>query len=93
MRKHLYLITEHPDPDMVGLIETTGRRHPTAPKNEEGVVQLRNVETDDVIEHKVVGLGYADIEESTPNEEVARIIEGKLTEIDERHLEKAGIET
>jgi len=94
MRKHLELITEEPkNPHHIGNVELTDSRTPRVKKNVETVHDMRNIETDETWERKVVGMGYVDFDdqdhyESSCGEEVER----KLAEIDEKHLEKAGIE-
>lgn len=97
MRKYLYLITEHDDPGMVGLVKLTGSPIAHAKKNEERVIQTLNIEeleqgNVDRGTYQCVGLGYADFEDEADYEErIEEVVKRKLTEIDGTHLEKAGV--
>jgi len=94
MRKNFYLITEHPDEDVVGNVEMTGHRHVRVEKNDEGVVDTRNIETGEETTYRCVGLGYHDFEDEQDYEENAPdIVQEKLAEIDAKWHEKAGIES
>lgn len=93
MRKHLYLITEHPDGDCVGNVELSERRHALVEKNSEGVVETFNVDTGEERKYRCVGLGYHDFaDEQDYEENAADIIQEKLAGIDTKWQEKAGIE-
>ena len=94
MRKYLYLITEHPDDDMVGKVVITDKPKLTgAQKNKEGVCQKRNLDTGETWQYQEVGLGYADFDDEEDYEErISDVIDEKFDEIDDEHLEKAGIE-
>lgn len=93
MRVHFYLITDHPDDEKIGLIETVegGQKNTGASKNEEGVCYLFNHETGDRKEQWEVGLGYVDFEDENDYEEnLPEAVDRKLAEIDAEYLEKAG---
>lgn len=93
MRKHLYLITEHRDESRVGKIEFAESRHEHIGKNEEGGVDMRNMNTNETWSYKAVGLGYHDFEdEKDYHERIGDVATEKLREVDEKHLEKASIE-
>jgi len=94
MRKHLYLITEHPDDELVGNVESRSGRYPRAKKNEERPIDKRNIETGETWEERVVGLGYHDFEDEAAYEDTenfAEVVQDKLGEIDAEHLEAAGL--
>ena len=93
MRKYLYLITEHPDEDVIGKIEAADSPHLGATKNEEIVYTLRNTVSGEVTGEKgVVSIGYADFEDEEEYEQQwPEVIKRKLREIDQSHLEKAGV--
>lgn len=93
-RKYLYLLTDHPDQELVGRVEITDSpKLCTAEKNEEGVCRKRNLDTREQYDYHLVGLGHADFEDETDYEErIGDVIEDKLAEIDSSHLEKAGVE-
>ncbi len=94
MRKHFYLVTSHPDDDLVGNVITTDKRKmTTAEKNKEGVCQKRDLETNETWSFHEVGLGYYDFEDEDDYQENAwDVIHQKLGEVDESHLEKAGLD-
>jgi len=93
MRKHLYLITEHPDNEQVGRVELRDRRHELVEKNEEGVVETFNTGTGERREFWCVGLGYYDFEDEDQYEEaVGDVCREKLSEVDAKWHEKAGVE-
>jgi len=95
MRKYLSLITEHPDESNVGRIESADKPLVSVEKNEECPVQRREVdgeELGDAWTEKHVGLGYVDFEDEEDYEEnFADVAIRKLNEIDEKHIEKAGL--
>jgi len=93
MRKHLYLITEHPDDSKVGKLEIQDRRHEAAEKNKEVAVQKMGLDSGDRWTYKVVGLGYLDFDsERDYQENIADRYPEKLAEIDEEHIEAAGLD-
>lgn len=93
MRKHLYLITEHPNEDYVGLVRATEQTYVRVEKNKEGVVDKRDLDTGETWVEKLVGLGYHDFDGQDDYEKrFSEVAEQKLSEIDEEHLEKAGVE-
>lgn len=95
MRKYLYLITEHPDPEKVGKVEARDSPRAVAEKNREVQFGRRNVETGDALEpEKVVGLGYHDFEDQQDYEQNwPTVVTEKLQDIDTQFLTKAGIDT
>ena len=93
MRKHLYLITDHPDDDYVGNVEMTTHRHERVTKNEEGPIDRRNMETGELTQYSCVGLGYHDFDdEDDYHENAGDVVQEKLAEIDAKWHEKAGVE-
>jgi len=93
MRKHLYLIIDHPDEDMVGKLEILDRRHEAAEKNQAVGVQKLKMDSGDRYTYTVVGLGYLDFDsESDYQENIADRYPEKLAEIDEKHIEAAGLD-
>lgn len=100
MRKHLYLITDHPDEEKVGLLKITESRLRGAKKNEERTLRAvpkSAFEDDDVsipearFEYRCVGLGYVDFDdEADYDENIADEVDRKLGEIDAEYLEKSG---
>jgi len=93
MRKHLALVTGHDDPDMVGMVKITDTQIARVEKNKERPVDTLNVETNERGSYKAVGLGYHDFgSESDYKERIQEVVETKLSEIDNEHLEKAGVD-
>lgn len=95
MRRHLYLITDHPNDELVGNVEARSGRYPRAKKNEERPIDKRNLETNETWEERVVGLGYHDFEDEADyqdNEKFAEVVQDKLDDIDDEHLEAAGLD-
>lgn len=93
MRKHFYLVTDARDESRVGGVEATDIRYTTAEKNVETVLHKRNHVTGDSWDEKIVSLGYYDFDDEADYEENAfDVIKQKLGEVDESHLEKAGLE-
>lgn len=98
MRKYLHLITEHDDPDMVGLVKLTDSPIAHAKKNEERVIHTLDVEAldageMDLSEYQCVGLGYADFEdEDDYRERAPDVLRQKFAEIDGAYLEKVGLD-
>lgn len=93
MRKYLYLITQHSSDALVGKIEATDSPQPGASKNEEIVYPVRNIESGEVSGEKgLVSLGFADFESEEEYEQSwPEVAKEKLREIDQSHLEKAGL--
>lgn len=93
MRKHMYLIVEHPNDSLVGQVEVTDRARPQAEVNSVGRVDKRNLETDNSFTMKVVGLGYHDFEdEADIDNRFKEVLDEKLARIDEEYLEQAGMD-
>lgn len=92
MRKHFALVTEHPDPDVVGLVKITDSQLPNVLKNVERVCHTLNLDTEERGEYQAVGMGYADFEdENDYRVRVPDVIGRKVEELDDAHLEKAGV--
>lgn len=93
-RKHLYLITEHEDEERVGGVSFADKRLSRSSKNEETPIHKFDEEAGDfVVAGKRVSLGYVDFEDEEDYEENAlEAMTRKLAEIDEEHLEKAGLD-
>jgi len=97
MRKYLSLITDHPDESKVGKIESADKPLVSIEKNEERPVHRRDVDTEaeelgEQWTEQHVGLGYVDFEdEDDYRENFADAAIRKLNEIDEEHVENAGI--
>lgn len=93
MRKHLYLVVDHPNDDLVGNIEVTDSRKPRSAKNEQTTSDKRNVETGEFYQQTNVSLGYVDYEnEDEYEDQIVDDMKRKLVEIDERHLHDAGLD-
>lgn len=93
MRKHLYLIVDHPEDDRVGQVKITDTRLPRSDKNNRTPASAMNVETGERWEYTVVSMGYVDYEgEEEYEEKIADDVQEKLTEIDEGHIEAAGLD-
>lgn len=93
MRKHLYLIVDSPQEEFVGRVASMDRQRPQVEKNVEGVVDKRNMDTGESYQERLVGLGYHDFEDEAEYEEqFVKVVKGKLGEIDEEHLVKAGLD-
>lgn len=92
-RKHLYLLVSHPNDAFVGNVVVRDKRYETATKNEERVIDKRNVETGESYAERVVGLGYCDFEDDDDYEErFTEVVQEKLAEIDPEYLEEAGLD-
>lgn len=94
-RKHLYLVTDHPDEETIGRVEFAPKQHLNVEKNEEGTIHIRNVETDESYEYQCVGMGFHDFEseEQADDPDAAlEVIQEKMDDLDEEWLEKAGVE-
>lgn len=94
VRKYMYLITENEkNPDDVGKIEIASNpRHGTT-KNEETTQEMQIVDTGERYDMAVVSLGYHDFEnEAAYRDHDGTIVRRKLLDVDDRHLEKAGID-
>lgn len=94
MRKHLYLITEHENDDLVGTCKITDQRFSHPLKNEEGDITVLDENSEGFEDvGRMVGMGYADFEDEDDYEaRVADVIQQKLGDIDAEHLEKAGLD-
>lgn len=93
MRKHMYLIVDHPDDGLVGQIEVTDRARPQAEVNSVGRVDKRNLESGDGYAMKVVGLGYHDFEgEADMEDRFKEVLDEKLARIDDEYLDQAGLD-
>jgi len=95
MRRHLYLITSHPEDEFVGRVESREKAYMMGEKNSENTVDKRNLDTGDGYSMCIVGLGYHDFESETAYENPMRfkeVVQKKLGEIDAEHLDKAGVE-
>lgn len=94
MRKHLYLITEHDNVEMVGQMKFTDNQLARPEKNEEGPIQVYDKEGFSKIGQQVY-LGYYDFEDTEAAQDpdrVREVMHTKLAEIDVDHVEKAGLE-
>lgn len=99
MRKYIYLITEDPRrQDMVGLLEITDNLKTPSSKNEETAHRMADWSgegaptDDDRWTRRLVSVGHADFEdEDDYADRIESVVRGKLDEIDDRHIEKAGI--
>lgn len=94
MRKHLALIIEHDDPERVGLIASYDSRPSRLIKNEPAPIQIRDDEKRGFATvGKKVGLGYVDFDDEDDYEEnFGDAVKRKLTEIDAKWLDKAGMD-
>lgn len=100
MRRYIYLITEDPRrQDMVGLIEIAHNLKTPSSKNEETTHHMADWSgegaptDDDRWTRKLVSMGHADFEdEDDYDDRIADVAEDKLAEIDDRHLDKAGVD-
>ena len=94
MRRYLYLITEsEKHPEHVGNVEFTERQRAYSEKNVEHVQDYRNMETGETWQGWAVSLGFYDFEdEADYNENALRVAREKLSEVDDEHLEKAGLD-
>jgi hypothetical protein len=92
-RKHMALITEHDDEERVGLIKSTEKRLSRWTKNGESPIMTFDEEAGEFnTVGKEVHLGYADFEGEPDNDEFADAVHRKLGVVDQRHLDKAGID-
>lgn len=94
MRKHLYLITEHDNEELIGAIQNTDSPYNRGLKNEEAPIHAIDEDKRGFSEvGKRVHLGYIDINEDTwENHDIlSEIYLDKLKEIDAKWLEKSGI--
>lgn len=92
-RKHCYLITDHYNEDRVGTLKISDTRIDPSEKNEETTHHVLNKETKEMHETTVVSCGYVDFESEEAYEESEwSVFQDKLREIDEEHLEAAGLD-
>jgi hypothetical protein len=93
MRKHFYLVVDHAKDDRVGSVKTTDKRFPTAEKNVETTHTKQNMDTGERYESALVYCGYVDYDSEAEYKASAMDdIIAKLGEIDESHLEAAGLD-
>lgn len=93
MRRHFYLVVDSPKEDFVGGVDIHDMRYEAAKKNEQRTIRKHNVRTDERFTEEVVSLGYHDFEdEADYDDRVNDVVLEKLQEIDDRHLEAAGVE-
>lgn len=93
VRKHLYLVVDHPDEEYIGCVRAVNKRYVHPTKNEEAPVDRRNIETNETYTERLVGLGYYDFDSEDDYEErFAEVAQQKLREVDENHLRKVGID-
>jgi hypothetical protein len=94
VRKHLYLITEHEQEDRIGGVSIMDNRMSRPEKNQEGPVTVFDEDEGDFREVGAkVHLGYADFEsEDVYEDRIGDVIREKLAEVDQRWLEKAGLD-
>jgi len=92
MRKHLALITDHDNEDLVGTVKITDQQLPRVRKDEDRTVDTVNVETNERGSYDAVGLGYHDFEDEQHYQEtIGGVVSAKLRDIDTEHLKKAGV--
>jgi len=92
-RKHFYLVVDAPDEDRIGGVDITDTRRMVSEKNKQTTQQFRNLETGDTYTEDAVSLGYHDFDDEEDYEErVGEVVTEKLGEVDERHLEDAGLD-
>lgn len=93
MRRHFYLVIEANDESKEGGVDILEQRYERAKKNEQRVIEKRNLETNERFNETVVSLGYYDFENEEDYRERNFLVSlEKLNEIDERHLEDAGLD-
>lgn len=94
MRKYLYLVLDSPDEDTIGNVEVHDTPKTTmAEKNQPGPTHIRDLETGETWTEQHVGLGYYDFEDEADYEEnIFDVMRTKLREIDQDHLDDAGVE-
>ena len=93
MRRHFYLIIDSPDEDKIGGVDITEQRYVNSEKNTETRLDKRNLDTNETFSDRVVSLGYYDFEDESEYEARAgEVMLEKLGEIDEKHLENAGLD-
>lgn len=93
MRKHMYLITDHPNEELVGTVEIRDKPYVMGEKNAETTIRKRNVETGNGHTQRVVGLGYEDFDgEEDYDARSSHVVHQKMGEIDPEHIEAAGLD-
>lgn len=92
VRKHFYLVTEHEEADRVGGVKILDKRLSRSSKNEETPIHTFDEDAGEFpVVGKQVSMGYVDFDSEEDYEENGHeAIKEKLTELDDRHLEKAG---
>lgn len=92
-RRHFYLVTDSPREDRVGGVDITETRRPRGQKNTESVLDKRNLDTGEGFSERIVSLGYYDFDSEEDYEErCGDVVLEKLEEVDESHLEAAGLD-
>jgi len=93
VRRHLYLITDHPNEYYIGKVEPREKAYTRTEKNVERPVDTLNIDTGERCTISVVGLGYHDFDDRDDYEESFKpVVDRKLREVDQQHLDKAGVE-
>lgn len=93
MRKHFYLIVEHPDEEKEGCVQISNTRIESGEKNVETTAHIFDEEEGDFLDKRVVSLGYVDFEDESEYEgRVSEAVKDKLSEVDEQHLVNAGLD-
>lgn len=93
MRKHLYLIIDHPDDERVGQVEITGDRKPVSEKNSRTPCDMHDLDTGERWSYTVVSMGYVDYDGTREyKQQIGDDVVAKLDEIDADHLIAAGLD-
>jgi len=96
MRKHMYLIVEHERDEFEGNVKFTDKTLGSVLKGEIGPIHKFDEEDGEFSTvGKQVGLGYHDFdspEEYEDNDRVQQVVLEKLRQVDESHLERAGVD-
>jgi hypothetical protein len=93
MRRHFYLVVDAPDEEVVGGVDIREQRYEAAKKNEQRTIQKRDLDTNEQFTETVVSLGYHDFENEGDYKERNWVVTlRKLNDIDQQHLEDAGLE-
>ena len=89
----MYLVTDHPNEELVGHVEFRDKPYVMGEKNAETTVRMRNTETGNGHTQRVVGLGYEDFEdEADYDARSGHVVHQKIAEIDRDHIETAGLD-
>jgi len=96
VRKYMYLVTEHEDDERVGGVSFMDSQMSRPLKNEEGPITVLDDDKEGFSDvGKKVGMGYHDFESQEAyedNDNCIAVMKEKLAEIDEKWLQKAGLE-